>query len=110
MQRKLEIDFSSIETLEQMHNLLKKEFGFPDFYGKNVNALIDCWSELRAVGGPGETMCDFTLQKDEPLILQTKNLSSKKEIIINHFLVAVEAVNRWEISHKAPPSLLLCPW
>ena len=36
----VELDFSEIQDLERMHLLLKKKFGFPDFYGKNVNALI----------------------------------------------------------------------
>ncbi|WP_442872765.1 barstar family protein [Chitinophaga sp. 212800010-3] len=38
----MELDFSNINELAQMHQLLKEKFGFPDFYGKNVNALIDC--------------------------------------------------------------------
>jgi hypothetical protein len=71
--------------------------------------LIDCWSDLREVGEIGETMCDFTLGKDEILILECKNLPYKKELLINHLLVAIESVNKREISWGNKPSLLLCP-
>lgn len=38
----INIDFKNVKTLKDMHYMLKEIFGFPDFYGYNVNALIDC--------------------------------------------------------------------
>ncbi len=29
------------------HDYLKEAFGFPDYYGKNLDALYDCLSDLR---------------------------------------------------------------
>ena len=46
----VELDFSEIQDLERMHLLLKKKFGFPDFYGKNVNALIEYATALSLSG------------------------------------------------------------
>lgn len=30
---------------ETLHAFLKRKLGFPDYYGKNLNALADCLSE-----------------------------------------------------------------
>lgn len=38
----INIDFKNVKTLKDMHYMLKEIFGFSDFYGYNVNALIDC--------------------------------------------------------------------
>lgn len=48
-----------------MHEYLKKEFGFPDFYGANVNALIDCWTSLRF---PEDGMVEITIEDNEVII------------------------------------------
>jgi hypothetical protein len=109
MLKEIEIDFSNINDLNQMHEVLKEKFGFPDFYGKNVNALIDCWSELRDIGEVDETMCDFNLEKEDTLLIITKKLSHKKDIIVNHLIVAIEAVNKREISRGNKYSIILCP-
>jgi len=33
-------------TKEEAHEYLKKAFGFPDYYGGNLDALADCLGEL----------------------------------------------------------------
>lgn len=35
------IDFSECKTWDELHDLLKEKFGFPEFYGKNWSALWD---------------------------------------------------------------------
>lgn len=94
----LEIDFSGVEDLNSMHEILKESFGFPDFYGKNVNALIDCWTSLRF---PEDGMTMITLDKEEVLLLRVKSFPLNKCILINHFLVAVQAVNERYITREA---------
>ena len=42
----LTIDFSSVKSLDDLHGLLKEKFGFPEYYGKNLNALWDCIWEV----------------------------------------------------------------
>lgn len=39
------LDFSSLKTREEVHGYLKKKFGFPDYYGCNLDALADCLSD-----------------------------------------------------------------
>jgi RNAse (barnase) inhibitor barstar len=53
--------------LEEIHEASAQVFGFPDFYGKNVNALIDCWSSLRF---PEDEMTNIIVAKDELVPLE----------------------------------------
>ena len=105
--RELELDFTEIDNLEKMHNLLMNIFGFPVFYGKNVNALIDCLSDLRVQGEKGETLCDFKIKTEEIIILNCKNFSYKSSIIQNHFITAIESINKREIEIGNIPSIFL---
>ena len=36
------LDFSNCKYLEEIHTVLKKKFGLPEYYGKNWDALWDC--------------------------------------------------------------------
>lgn len=59
----------------------RANIGIPDFYGANVNALIDCMSSMRF---PEERISNIALDKDEILIIECKGLSqSNDSIIIN---------------------------
>lgn len=39
------IDFSSCRP-EEIHTMLKEKFGFPEYYGRNLDALWDCMRGL----------------------------------------------------------------
>ncbi|MFE4455406.1 barstar family protein [Streptomyces sp. NPDC056796] len=43
------IDVSSVANEDELHQLLQREFGFPDFYGRNWNAFWDAVSGLVSV-------------------------------------------------------------
>lgn len=36
----------TVETMEDVHRLFQEAFSFPDYYGKNLDALYDCLSEV----------------------------------------------------------------
>lgn len=36
------LDFTGCKYFLEIHNVLKKAFGFPDYYGENLDALWDC--------------------------------------------------------------------
>ncbi|EKO4420943.1 barstar family protein, partial [Escherichia coli] len=38
----LSINFNEINSHSEFHEKFKRLFGFPDFYGKNFHAFIDC--------------------------------------------------------------------
>jgi RNAse (barnase) inhibitor barstar len=40
------IDAEQIIDWGSFHNLFSSAFGFPDFYGRNMNAWVDCMTDL----------------------------------------------------------------
>jgi hypothetical protein len=93
----LDLDFSEIKTADDFHDFLKESFGFPDFYGKNFHALIDCLSSLRC---PEDGMSRFLLpNQSDTVTLQIKNLSKISMDLLVTFLAAIESVNRREMGH-----------
>ena len=40
--RTLKLDFSKATYFSDIHKIIKETFGFPDFYGENLDALWDC--------------------------------------------------------------------
>ena len=104
IQKIVEIDLTSIKDMKEVHVFLQDKFGFPHFYGKNVNALIDCWSSLRF---PEDEMCNFTINSEEVLILRIKGFSSASQSIINQLTIAVETVNQRYFAENLPNPILL---
>ena len=98
------IDFKDVDTLDKMHEKLKQAFGFPDFYGANFNALIDCLSGIRY---PEYEMSELTIGEDEILSLTIKNFPYDDESIIKTFFVAIRWVNDKSIRHEGSPSIHL---
>ena len=50
---KIVLDGKRMTSKGESHGFLKEVFGFPDYYGGNLDALHDCLSEL------GETEVEF---------------------------------------------------
>jgi len=42
----VEIDCEKIKSFDDFHDVFSETFGFPDFYGRNMNAWIDCMTSL----------------------------------------------------------------
>ena len=40
------LDGKKMVSREETHRYLKETFGFPDYYGKNLDALHDCLAEM----------------------------------------------------------------
>ena len=40
------IDGRDVFTIADIHEILAEELGFPDYYGKNLDALYDCLTEI----------------------------------------------------------------
>ena len=60
------LDGSAITDWESFHTVCAQEFGFPDFYGRNLDAWIDCMSYIDM----GDGMCRFVLQPQEILTIE----------------------------------------
>lgn len=44
--RKIVIDLAGMRTPEQIHPYIAAQMGLPDYYGKNLDALFDCLTEI----------------------------------------------------------------
>lgn len=46
--KKYILDFRKVNNIEEAHEELKSALDFPDYYGKNLDALNDCLSEIES--------------------------------------------------------------
>ncbi|WP_161883865.1 barstar family protein [Deinococcus alpinitundrae] len=60
---KVTLDTSRIRDWESFHDVSVQTFGFPDFYGRNMDAWIDCLTYL----DEGDGMSIVVLGTDELL-------------------------------------------
>lgn len=44
--KKVTIDTNQLQTMEQIHDYLAKELNFPPYYGKTLDALYDCLTDI----------------------------------------------------------------
>lgn len=79
----IEIDFRQIVDWASFHSIFAVTMGFPNFYGTNMNAWIDCMSYI---DDPGAGMSTVTVSKGEPLdlvlITEKKTTSIQSEILV----------------------------
>ncbi len=85
------------------HKESQEKFGFPDFYGRNLDAWVDCLSGVRDDDG----MSSIALTSDEVLQIELVNsdmLRKKAPHILNALQECVEAVNeRYAEDGESPP-------
>ena len=67
------IDGKSIIDWDSFHNVFAEAFGFPDFYGRNMNAWIDCMTSLDE---PANGITAVHGSPTDPVVLQLDNASS----------------------------------
>ena len=109
----IDIDFLDIysknldEEYRNFHTKMAEIFGFPHFYGKNLAAFIDCLSDLRIYEGEDiEPMVRYSLNKDECILLNIKNLLKISDDLRSKFLLAIEQVNVRHRISKIPTILI----
>jgi hypothetical protein len=66
----VEIPVSRITDWDTFHEVFKNALGFPDFYGRNLDAWNDCMTSLDA---PDDGMTSVTVQKGGIVILRIEN-------------------------------------
>lgn len=100
------LDAGTILDWSSFHEQCKAVFGFPDFYGKNLDAWIDCLSYLR----DDDAMSSFRLQPDEVLVIELQNADSLRRQapqIIEELEFCIAAVNDRYTDYGEKPALQL---
>ncbi|MDQ3043156.1 MAG: barstar family protein [Acidobacteriota bacterium] len=105
---KVRLNSKQIKDWKSFHLLCKSKFGFPDFYGTNMNAWIDCLSCLD--NEEEDRMSRFTLEKGELLhieISDTEDFNSRLPEIFDALVECSAFVNRRYVDDGKPPVLSL---
>jgi RNAse (barnase) inhibitor barstar len=102
----VDLDGEKINNRDAFHDACKAAFGFPDFYGRNMDAWIDCMSTLRDDDG----MTKFKLGPDETLeirLLHSDTLRQPAPDILRVVQECASAVNQRYVENGEKPALVL---
>ncbi len=103
---KAHLDGSQIEDWNSFHDISTRELGFPPFYGRNLDAWIDCLTYLDEPDG----MSRFSLDAGEVLELEltaSQALERKAPEILRALAESVAFVNKRYVDRGKPPMLRL---
>lgn len=102
------LNTEQITDWASFHRVCQEAFGFPDFYGANMNAWIDC---LSSGLNNDDKMTRFNLAENEWLnieILNTENFNSRLPEIFDTLIECVAFINNryFEESEQAKIALI----
>ena len=100
--KEININFKNLSK-EGLLKDLKEKLGFPDFFGMNWDALIDCISYMRQ---PEAAMSEVLLDEDEVLIINCKKLL-QANFDTKEFLDVVQCINDRALSCGDDSQVLL---
>lgn len=103
----VKINTDDILDWDSFHDLFSEKFGFPDFYGRNMNAWIDC---MESLDSPEDGMTSIHVETGETLILTLKNvdsLSKRNKEIYDAIIECSAFVNYAKIELGENPVLTL---
>jgi RNAse (barnase) inhibitor barstar len=101
-----ELNGAAITDFASFHAECKSVMGFPEFYGNNMDAWIDCMSYLRDADG----MSKFHLKPNEVLEIVIKDAEAMKAAvpdILEELTYCVAGVNERYDDYGEKPALKL---
>jgi Barstar (barnase inhibitor) len=101
------IDARRIVDRESFHDVFSAAFGFPDFYGRNMDAWIDC---LTGLDSPSDGMTTVHASPGGVVTLQIDNVDDFAERCLDLFedMIACAAfVNHRRVERGMAPVLAL---
>ncbi len=104
---KITIDTSTITDWSSFHDVFAAAFGFPDFYGRNMDAWIDCMTSLDA---PGDGMSSVHAEPGGVLVLDLGELGDFPQRCPDIYAAIVECaafVNHRKLDVGEPAVLAL---
>tara|TARA_R110000782_G_scaffold13976_15_gene41005 strand:- start:18 stop:359 length:342 start_codon:yes stop_codon:yes gene_type:complete len=103
----VEIDADRITNEASFHDIFNKAFGFPDFYGRNMNAWVDCMTSLDV---PEDGLTKIHAPVDQPLKLIVKEASDFERRcpeLLKTMLICAAFVNGRRMETDERPVLLV---
>ncbi|QOQ78157.1 barstar family protein [Pseudomonas poae] len=90
------VDANLITDWQTFHSVFAEKFGFPSFYGSNMDAWVDCLSYL---DNPSAEMSSIHVQSGQPLSLVIDNAQNFKRRCPEQFEALVEcaAFVNWRV-------------
>jgi RNAse (barnase) inhibitor barstar len=91
---------------DAFHTVSQQAFGFPDFYGRNISAWIDCLSYLRDEDG----MSSVKLKEDEILTIalsHSEPLGQRFPELLEELQFCVAMINERYEDYGEKPALQL---
>jgi len=95
-----------IRDWPSFHSVCQQAFGFPEFYGHNLDAWVDCLSYLRDDDG----MTKFKLKPDEVLqieVLQADAMRQQAPEILEEITFCIAGINERYADYGEKPALAL---
>ena len=89
----VQIDGWKINDWTSFHSTCREVFGFPSFYGMNLNAFIDCLSYIDEDDG----MSNIILKPDEHLtieLLESKDFQLRVPEVFDGLIDSIQAINQ----------------
>ena len=101
------IDGSQLTDWESFHDVFAAVFGFPAFYGRNMNAWIDCMTSLDT---PEDGMTTIHGSATDPVVPHIANASSVPSELFDGLNECAAFVNWRRIEVGEPAILALSFW
>ena len=86
MKKKYVLDCTKMTDREAAHEYIAKVLGFPEYYGKNLDALFDCLTDMKS--------CEIKMENKEGL----KNLGEYNAALLAVFKEAALANGKINVS------------
>ncbi len=101
------VDGGQLITWESFHDVFAAAFGFPSFYGRNMDAWIDCMTSLDA---PDDGLTAIHGSPADPVVLHLDHASSMPGEIFDALNECSAFVNWRRIVAGEPAILVLSYW
>jgi len=101
-----ELNGASILGWDSFHSECQRAFGFPETYGKTIDAWVDCLSYLRDADG----MTKFRLKPNEILEIIVKDAAAMRERVpdlLEEMTFCVAGINERYEDYGEKPALAL---
>lgn len=90
------IDLATVNSQQDLHAAFKEKMGFPDFYGMNWDAWLDCMSDIGEVAERSMTS-NILLKKNEELTIILEGAAEFSEQfpeLMKHLVEVTASANR----------------